>query len=319
MDGSITFPPFSAGLQLRFWARLQQMRNEYLNEALSKTLDTVSIARIDAELGEYVGNDRLKALAAHSLRGERFFPVPCLLAAKPLLLGYYRLLYGISQKKFYQAPYGRFRSLEDGNVLSAQNNALLPDLCHSLIETGWELLQGVQPVSLGAIHDLQLLTVGPQLRGSENNMIGQEATKDVFELLRGFLRKYLQSETDTVLTIRNAAGRQVQIAFAPDPDITVIERLPTELHPSVSIEIKGGSDASNIHNRLGEAEKSHQKAKATGFTQFWTILRVPVDLEEAQRESPTTTAFFVLDETLRAGAAEHQRFRDRLFQTIGVA
>ena len=28
-----------------------------------------------------------------------------------------------------------------------------------------------------------------------------------------------------------------------------------------------------FHNRIGEAEKSHQKAKAGGFTRYWTILK----------------------------------------------
>jgi hypothetical protein len=32
----------------------------------------------------------------------------------------------------------------------------------------------------------------------------------------------------------------------------------------VAVEIKGGKDYSNIHNRIGEAEKSHQKAKKEG-------------------------------------------------------
>ena len=42
----------------------------------------------------------------------------------------------------------------------------------------------------------------------------------------------------------------------------------------IAIEIKGGTDVSNLHNRLGEAEKSHQNARLLGFTQFWTIINL---------------------------------------------
>jgi hypothetical protein len=188
-----------------------------------------------------------------------------------------------------------------------------------LAETGWELFNGVQPVSIDSIHDLQLLTIGPQLRGSENNVIGQGATKTVFELVRGLVENHITTSTDQVINIKNAAGRMVRIAFASDPDIAIFEALPSGPIPSVSIEIKGGADASNVHNRIGEAEKSHQKAKASGFTQFWTILKARIDIDMARRESPTTSAFFSLDEILITNSPLHNHFRDLLYQTIGIA
>jgi len=43
-------------------------------------------------------------------------------------------------------------------------------------------------------------------------------------------------------------------------------------HNIVAIEVKGGTDVSNAHNRAGEAEKSHTKAKGKGFRDFWTII-----------------------------------------------
>jgi hypothetical protein len=70
----------------------------------------------------------------------------------------------------------------------------------------------------------------------------------------------------------NDSGRKITIAFSSDPDISISEQALNRQHPLVSIEIKGGTDYSNIHNRLGEAEKSHQNAKSSGFHQFWTIL-----------------------------------------------
>jgi hypothetical protein len=122
-----------------------------------------------------------------------------------------------------------------------------------------------------------------------------------------------------VIEVKNAAGRIVQIAFAADPDITIIERLATtEAMPNTSIEIKGGSDVSNVHNRIGEAEKSHLKAKAEGFTRFWTIVRAKVDPALAKQQSPTTTEFFSLDDIQNTSHPGHKRFKALLHQAIGI-
>jgi hypothetical protein len=128
----------------------------------------------------------------------------------------------------------------------------------------------------------------------------------------------LQSSTPQVIEVKNAAGRIVQIAFAADPDITIIERLATEAMPNTSIEIKGGTDVSNVHNRIGEAEKSHLKAKAEGFTRFWTIVRAKIDPTMAKRQSPTTTEFFSLDEIQNKAHSGHKRFKALLHQAIGI-
>jgi len=140
----------------------------------------------------------------------------------------------------------------------------------------------------------------------------------VFELVRDLLSSHIESSTKTVITVKNASGRIVQIAFASDPDITIIETLPSGAIPSVSIEIKGGADISNVHNRIGEAEKSHQKAKAAGFPSCWTILKARITDAAARRGSPTTNVFFNLDQILKPGTAQHLQFRDLLYHTIGV-
>src|SRR5215831_11086308 len=77
---------------------------------------------------------------------------------------------------------------------------------------------------------------------------------------------------------------------------------PTRAHEyiflfSKSIEIKGGGDLSNIHNRIGEAEKSHQKAKNEGYVECWTMVGVvDSNLDLARRESPTTDRFYHIDQ-----------------------
>ena len=71
----------------------------------------------------------------------------------------------------------------------------------------------------------------------------------------------------------------------------------------IAIEVKGGKDFSNIHNRLGEAEKSHQKAKSEGFNEFWTIVNVQgLETNVWKRETPTTNELFTLDKICEIGS-----------------
>jgi hypothetical protein len=73
-----------------------------------------------------------------------------------------------------------------------------------------------------------------------------------------------------------------------------------------------------MHNRLGEAEKSHQKARNNGFFEFWTVLRTNVDSVMAKRESPTTSHFFHFDQIKTPGSKEYRLFRDLLGSILGI-
>jgi hypothetical protein len=188
----------------------------------------------------------------------------------------------------------------------------------SLVATAQMLVVGIDDLSLSNVRDLQLITLGPQLRGSENTRLGQTATREVFELVKDTVAPYVKESTERTIRIENDSGRTVLIEFFSDPDVRITEKLKSRVRPLVSMEIKGGTDASNIHNRLGEAEKSHQKAKNLGFLEFWTIIRVDIDPSLAKRESPTTSHFFHLDRIQDATSAEHRDFREMLASLIGV-
>ncbi|MGZ6253369.1 MAG: XcyI family restriction endonuclease [Candidatus Binataceae bacterium] len=88
--------------------------------------------------------------------------------------------------------------------------------------------------------------------------------------------------------------------FGSDPDLKIQEELePGQVHNKVAIEIKGGTDKSNAHNRAGEAEKSHQKARAQEFNDFWTIIaKKGLNLEKLKSESPTTNRWFDVSQVL---------------------
>jgi len=119
----------------------------------------------------------------------------------------------------------------------------------------------------------------------------------------------------------SAAGRVFRIEFSPDPDIAVRHMLEDGSYRNrIAIEVKGGTDYSNIHNRLGEAEKSHQKAKAEGFTQFWTIVNVTARIEPSvwRQETPTTNELFYLEHITNIRSSEYARFREYLISELGI-
>lgn len=311
-------------LQLSFFKRLEMIRPLYLQPARERTVAALpDITALDAELAVFVGSDRLKAVARFGLRGEVFYPVPILLRANPQLLGYYRLLYGFSQKKFYnrrEAPFRRFLAMEERGVIRAEQDDELPALCRGLIETASFLIDGLDQLDTRVVHELQLLTVGPLFRGSRNTDLGKAAVGLVFNLIKGVIQpRYVEHIADQEIRLTNASGRTVRIKFSADPDIAVSEFTGETERRKVAIEVKGGTDVSNRLNRLGEAEKSHLKAQRKGFTEFWTIAAVSASWSEVQANSPTTTSFFVLQAIAEIGTPGHEAFKEQLGSILGIS
>ena len=87
----------------------------------------------------------------------------------------------------------------------------------------------------------------------------------------------------------------------------------------VAIEVKGGTDVSNVHNRLGEAEKSHQNARKRGFTECWTVLNVgKFDIEKGRSESPSTNQFYSLNALVTRTGDEYDDFRRRILSLTAI-
>jgi len=311
-------------LQVSFASSLSDIRSQYLQDALRETVKGLPIPSIDADLAKYVPTHSLAMLASHGLRGELMFPVPAVLSANPRLLGYYRLLYGYSQKEFYTSATGlsRFTMMEKRGVVGNAIASDVPQLCEAMCRAGAMLLTaiGTAKVSAGLLDDLTLLTLGPQLRGGANVRKGSAGIVTVFRAIHEIVQSSVISLTDTEIIVKNAAGRRVIIQFAPDPDIVISEEMrPDSFRQLIAIEVKAGSDFSNIHNRIGEAEKSHQKAKAAGFVECWTVVNVDkIDVPVAHRESPSTNRFYRISDMLAASGKDFEDFRDRVISLTGI-
>lgn len=302
------------------FARLKEARPLYLQPALAHAIAEVGVDVIDRELKALVSTKALTALAKLGIRGERVFPTPSILRAKPPLIAYYRMLLGLSQKAFSQTfGYGRFARAEKTGTFTDASEAELPKLCSAFADALNGLVEGLGTFTDTDLHELTLLTLGSTFQGSRNVEIGQVATQGVFDVVREILEPYITQESKTKLTVLNAAGRTVTVTFGADPDV----RIDTQVHGTpeaiLAMEIKGGSDRSNVHNRAGEAEKSHLKARADGYQHRWTIISLTgVNESVVRQESPSTTLVLDVSQVLAESGSHFDEFKRQVVHLLGL-
>jgi hypothetical protein len=314
------FVPPSTALQVDFFFRLQAMRNEVLLDALLQVLGKADPQTLDKELHQFVKEERLQTMKSYGLAAELAFVTPYLLKLKPRLIGYYRLLLGLSQKEFYsQGGFNLFTTMETNDVLSGKQETQTPGLCRALNEASWNLISGIgQKLTTENIKELTLLTLGPQFRGGRNTRIGSAADTKVFEIFRDAVKFASPTVTGRLISVKGKSGNEIVIQFGSDPDVRIEERKPG-CRKILAAEIKGGTDVSNLHNRLGEAEKSHLKAKKEGFPECWTILHFKgFDLAKARSESPTTDLFYDIVKIADLQSKMGQDFQKRLCMALGL-
>lgn len=308
--------------QVRFHQLLLGARKTWLKDALSDTLAAVDPNAVKADIARLVPTDAQAILAAAGIRDEQVFPTPTVIRHTPTLLAYYRLLLGLPRKSFYATGTGRgvFAKMEDTNRITTAQSGKLDALIAVMVEALAELVRQVSPaVTPRDVDELPLLTLGSQLQGANNNVIGQQGTRDVFLAIRSIVEPHIVSGTDTELVIENASKRKVLITLAADPDVRIREDVGGTLSYKVAIEIKAGTDRSNAHNRAGEAEKSHQKAEDDGARDFWTLIaKKGLDVAKLRQESPRTRSWFDVAQVLAREGADWDEFRHRIIEAAGI-
>lgn len=314
-------PPNAVDRQVGFHQLLIAARSKHFIDGLSTALGELDPNLIKEQLSLFVPADVQRILAKAGLRDEHVFPIPAVLEAKPSLVGYYRLLLGASQKAFYRSEtgMGAFKSMEEFGTLNAAQLARLQDFCRAMVASLADLVRKIPEMTDRDLRELPLLTFGAQLQGSHNTRIGENAMKDVFLAIADIVDKCIVERGTKKLVVKNSTGRIVTITRSSDPDVSVVENIGQQVHHKVAIEVKGGLDVSNVHNRAGEAEKSHLKAKAKQYKDFWTIIskkRMP--MEKLRAESQTTTEWFDLGELLARKGPDWEDFRARVSGAVGI-
>jgi hypothetical protein len=313
--------PPGASRQVQFYQLLAAARKQWFMEALSDALGKVDQAVVKEQIGKYVPADVQKILAAAGVRDEYVFPVPAIMEAKPSLIGYHRLLLGAPQKSFYSGSTGMsvFKSMEEFGVATERQKERIPEFCIAMAAPLAELVRQIPNITSRDIAELPLLTYGSQLQGSRNTAIGKQAMADVFLVIAEIVEKFIIERTPNRLTVRNSAGRNVTIHRQHDPDVAIYESVETFPQFKLAIEVKGGTDNSNVHNRAGEAEKSHQKARKAGFPEFWTIISTQeIDMRKLRAESPTTNHWFNIAEVLARKGQDWDKFRQRIAGIVSI-
>jgi XcyI restriction endonuclease len=311
----------SASRQVSSHQLLAGARRTVLIDALSEALGRIDPAKLKAQLVEYVPADAQQILAGAGVRDEHVFPTPLVLEEAPTLVGYYRLLLGVPQKTFYgTGGMGLFKSMEVKGALSNRQRAALGSFCEAMGVALADMVRQLSPtVTQRDIRELPLLTLGSQFQGGKNNTIGKQATVNVFLAVTEAVEEYVTKREENKLTLKTPAGRVFIIKLASDPDVTIEEGASGTTRKLVALEIKGGTDRSNAHNRAGEAEKSHLKARNEGFAAFWTIIhKGGLDMTVLRKESPTTDLWLDFAQVTGRQGEDWDELRDRIADSLEI-
>ena len=189
------------------------------------------------------------------------FAHPALLQKHPKTSLYYRGLCGLPQKRVQKlSDVSGVTNWERGSIknpISNENAKKVACLYNTIISslitrtTDWTLENGYRTM---------LATMGMSLGGTLNNLIGQEAEKEVkHKLLKWAEQKDLiKKEEKRIYHLKGG----IQMIYDSDPDIKFLRGKRT----LVTIEIKGGKDPSGALERLGAAQKSFAKhSRARNF------------------------------------------------------
>lgn len=319
-NSGITSP--SPSRQIVFHQLLVSARKKWLSDALSEALAQIDPGQVKQQLLDYVPADAQRMLAAAGIRDEQVFPIPIVLKAAPTLIGYYRLLLGVPQKSFYGGDTGMgvFKSMETMGKMNPRQENSLTRFCQAMCASIADLIRQLSPsVTPRDVQELPLLTLGSFFQGANNVLIGKQATADVFLSIKEIVARYIIESHVHKIILKNASGRRVVLALGSDPDVRIEEDFAESVHKKVAIEIKGGTDRSNAHNRAGEAEKSHQKAKMDGFREFWTVIaKKGLVVEKLRAESPTTNSWFDVAQILGRQGDDWEDFRSRMANAVGI-
>jgi hypothetical protein len=312
----------SASKQASFHPLLVAARKTKLASAVSEAAAECDTSAFRSDISTYGDDHVLKIAAAAGIRDEHIVATPCILRKRPSVLGYYRLFVGLSKKQFYHGKtgFGLLEVMEEGNTLTSRHEERLEAVCRTLNGLIAELIAPLEGhFGKDDIHDLPLLQLGAQLDGANRVKIGEAASQEVFSVIGGLLQKHVKQARPKKLELVDATGVKVTIVCSSDPDIEIRRDDGSNRPRRIAIEIKGGTDLSNAHNRAGEAEKSHTKAKRAGATEFWTIASLPPkDLESFKSQSQTTNIWFDLAEVLGQQGGTWDEFRRQLTSAVGV-
>lgn len=176
--------------------------------------------------------------------------------------------------------------------------------------------------------ELPLMTLGIYADGVWRNIIGVQASQYVFEAIKQIVKSFpinILNDNERCLRFKTDKGCIYRVEISSDPDISIfLERKAgqKEEEKVLCIEIKGGQDVANVHNRAGEAEKAHLKATKAGWHERWTIIYIiglqPSQADKLRTESPSTDHWFDINEVCTQSGKTYELFKNILSYKLGL-
>ena len=122
----------STAKQIQTQKILHAYRDRMLGENLKIAVATIDPDILQSEIGKFVNKDCRMILQGLSIREETMFALPCVLNSNPTLLGYYRLLMGISEKQFYTSSTGLsiFKPMEHDGKITKNSEQEINNFCN---------------------------------------------------------------------------------------------------------------------------------------------------------------------------------------------
>ncbi len=178
------------------------------------------------------------------------FMHPCIIAKKPELLDYYRLLACLPNKGLAQ-------------IKSPKSKADSLILCRLLNGFLSSLLPATAKASRESLLNTVFAEAGTEWQGTWVNSIGLQASQALEQILSGFAAHHeLMDVSATAKLAEKERGLVLKtgtiIRFGSEPDVECRNKAGQLI---CVIEIKGSADKAGAQTRLGETKKSFTKAK----------------------------------------------------------
>jgi hypothetical protein len=198
---------------------------------------------------------------------------PEVIAAKPRLFDYYRMLACLSQKGFAQI---RDKAPKDKNDRTLETCRLLNRFLSTLIAA---IGRTNRDTLLGTVY----AEAGSEWQGTWVNIIGKASAIELERIVTDFAEEKQLLEKANTQQHRLALRSGTTITFGSEPDVEC-RNVKGEL--LCVIEIKGSADKAGAQTRLGETKKSFTKAKLEN-PRCYTIF-LPSVLTDAVRKQLKT-------------------------------
>lgn len=302
---------------------------------ISKTIgakDDLRLARIIASYSaplDFVGEMKALGISENAwlhakqqrIDPKLVFAHPKLLAAHPDASMYYRGIATLSLKQVAQEACA-VETWESKGTKAKVTLDRVRKVCRlynsvtsSVLEArpNWELQDGQRNI---------LATMGIRIDGSLRNLIGQNAERNI----RNMIVSWLTSESNLSYKQTGKGGVEwllgeeasVRMNFSSEPDVgfyrITARQAGEEWELVASIEIKGGTDPAGALERLGAIKKSFDNTPVR--CKNFLVLGVVTDEMRRQMDQMRIDGSFLLSEVLQAGARRDEFLSEVFHHTL---